>query len=65
LKLLDLGLARLTDSDAVSASTKHTQPGVVLGSLDYVAPEQANESSAAGREPTMSCIMVRIGGVEQ
>jgi response regulator RpfG family c-di-GMP phosphodiesterase/serine/threonine protein kinase len=38
-KLLDFGLARTLDH-------RQTQPGVVLGSIDYVAPEQVLDASA-------------------
>ncbi len=38
-KLLDFGLARLT-------CDRMTNPGVLLGSIDYLAPEQARDSSS-------------------
>lgn len=38
-KLLDFGLARHEDH-------RLTQPGVILGSFDYVAPEQAHDASS-------------------
>ena len=38
-KLLDFGLARSMDN-------RHTQQGIVLGSIDFLAPEQARDASA-------------------
>ncbi len=43
VKLLDLGLARLTAAAGESNSTL-TQEGSVMGTPDYVAPEQARQS---------------------
>ena len=37
-KLLDFGLARSTHN-------RHTQQGIVLGTIDYLAPEQARDAS--------------------
>ncbi len=42
VKLLDLGLARSTSPDATSYTTDRT--GKVLGTADYVAPEQVKDS---------------------
>ncbi len=44
VKVTDLGLARLT-ADAVGAS-KLTQAGGILGTVDYMPPEQAVDSTA-------------------
>jgi len=41
VKLLDLGLAMLNDATAADSDQRVTRPGVVLGTPDYLAPEQA------------------------
>ncbi len=40
-KILDFGLARVTNSD-IQAVTMHTAAGQILGSLNYMSPEQAS-----------------------
>jgi serine/threonine protein kinase len=45
IKILDLGLARFFDEDHASITRKHDLKDV-LGTADYVAPEQALDSSA-------------------
>ncbi|HWG47180.1 MAG TPA: bifunctional serine/threonine-protein kinase/formylglycine-generating enzyme family protein [Gemmataceae bacterium] len=48
IKILDMGLARLLDDDADEApATKLTRLGVVMGTIDYIAPEQALNSHRA------------------
>jgi serine/threonine-protein kinase len=48
VKILDLGLARLTGgAEASDASSTTTQEGIVMGTPDYIAPEQARESHTA------------------
>ena len=47
VKLLDFGLARLTST--TSEVTEHTTVGQLLGTLDYMAPEQANGDSVDER----------------
>jgi serine/threonine protein kinase len=44
VKLIDLGLARNIDDDEECRVTRH---GTTLGTVDYIAPEQARDSSAA------------------
>ena len=41
IKLTDLGLARLRMEDA----NEQTKPGAMLGTADYIAPEQASDAS--------------------
>lgn len=48
VKILDLGMARLTDSD--ESSSELTSSGQIMGTIDYMSPEQATgcgEISAA------------------
>jgi hypothetical protein len=47
IKILDLGLARLMLPEAPSADTTLTGSGVVLGTPDYLAPEQAQSAARA------------------
>ncbi|MBI1916899.1 MAG: serine/threonine protein kinase [Planctomycetes bacterium] len=49
IKLLDLGLARLqeqADQALVADRPALTQLGVILGTMDFIAPEQARDSSS-------------------
>ena len=45
VKILDLGLARIETADPVGGGL--TQSGMVMGSVDYMAPEQATELKGA------------------
>ncbi|HEY7313356.1 MAG TPA: bifunctional serine/threonine-protein kinase/formylglycine-generating enzyme family protein [Gemmataceae bacterium] len=48
IKILDLGLARLLDEESSERTVlKLTRLGVVMGTLDYLAPEQALNSHRA------------------
>ena len=67
VKVLDLGLARLTDEDRASLTVAHDEN--VLGTADYLAPEQAIDSKMARTawRPTAkgelsNAAMPRLGG---
>ncbi len=48
VKVLDMGLARLrSDANGELSSTSLTEQGVVMGTPDYIAPEQAMDSHSA------------------
>src|SRR5580765_476382 len=55
VKILDFGLAKLTQAEGVSSATnlptetRGTEPGVVLGTLGYMSPEQVRGRPADAR----------------
>src|SRR5262249_2373158 len=60
IKILDFGLAKLTHTEEGSqvtnlpTATAGTEPGVVLGTLGYMAPEQVRGKSADARSDIFS-----------
>ncbi|MDX2044488.1 MAG: protein kinase [Acidobacteriota bacterium] len=62
VKILDFGLAKLTeqnpsgelDQDSVTKSLFETQPGLVIGTLTYMSPEQARGQRVDGRTDIFS-----------
>ncbi len=55
VKILDFGLAKLTDANTASADgptvslREHTEPGLVLGTVGYMSPEQVRGKEADHR----------------
>jgi Tol biopolymer transport system component len=60
VKILDLGLAKLTQNDAspdatsLPTATAGTEPGVVLGTLAYMSPEQVRGRATDARSDIFS-----------
>jgi len=47
VKILDMGLARVLHPDGTEASAELTQAHAILGTPDYISPEQARDAHAA------------------
>jgi predicted ATPase len=63
VKILDFGLAKhaLGDFEPSRASTRaalHTQPGLILGTMQYMSPEQASGGSSDARSDQFSLGLV-------
>jgi serine/threonine protein kinase len=48
-KLADFGLAKLTERTPDAVTGSQTQPGVIIGTIAYMSPEQASGRSLDGR----------------
>jgi dipeptidyl aminopeptidase/acylaminoacyl peptidase len=52
IKILDFGLAKLTQIDGAGSTSKFptaTEPGIIMGTLGYMSPEQVKGEPADGR----------------
>jgi serine/threonine protein kinase/DNA-binding winged helix-turn-helix (wHTH) protein len=54
VKLLDFGLAKLARSALADAADGHSQPGVVMGTVSYMSPEQARGQAVDARSDVFS-----------
>lgn len=69
VKVLDFGLAKLIeqepskiDRDAPTKASVHTEPGVVMGTITYMSPEQARGLEVDGRTDiwSLGCVLYEM-----
>lgn len=63
VKILDMGLARYADADAGPSSQRLTQMGQVMGTGEYMAPEQGLDPRSADHRAdiySLGCTMFRL-----
>ena len=58
VKILDMGLARLDDADGRQAQLTHT--GAIMGTVDYMAPEQAINTKSATAKADMYSLGITL-----
>ena len=63
VKILDFGIARVPPAPQASGQTKATRPGLAIGTVGYMAPEQLRGESCAGhRRPVFLRLPVARNG---